>query len=123
MMGAKLGMGAGTLLLHDAANARHGASRSCGARGAYPDEDPLPLQVDIGDGELARQRHFGGSLTEDVMLKQLDYPARQLCWGRRRQVHAAPVSAFGGGTLRVICNEGLRGLLRWGWALFFFFCS
>lgn len=24
---------------------------------AYPDQDPLALQVDIGDGELAGQRH------------------------------------------------------------------
>lgn len=27
---------------------------------AYPDQDPLALQVDIGDGELAGQRHVCG---------------------------------------------------------------
>ena len=24
---------------------------------AYPDEDPLPLDVDVSDGELIRERH------------------------------------------------------------------
>ena len=87
-------------------------------RRAYPDEDPLPLQVDIGDGQLARQRHFGRNTlgssktegsTQNGAGERLECPVRQLCWEtERKQVHALAVLSYAAGTLSVICNEGFR---------------
>lgn len=33
-----------------------------GAIRTHPDQDPLALDVDVSDGQLAGERHFGGKL-------------------------------------------------------------
>lgn len=53
-------------MLATAAPIQSGAAKPLHANGGairtHPDQDPLALDVDVSDGQLARERHFGGKL-------------------------------------------------------------